>query len=93
MKIYNNIPLLIAKKEIPKIEKQLKEQINDTIEEFNYFINTKEPIKIKYNIKEHQKGFSVQGQLYFGNKLIKKYEHIDLLFLDINNMILNVVKP
>ncbi len=92
MKIYSNINLLIAKKDIPKIKKQLDEQIPEIINEFNLYYKTSEEIKIKYNFVEYQKGFECQGQLYFGNKLIKTYEHIDLLFLDIHNMILNILK-
>lgn len=93
MKIYNNIPLLITKKDIPEIEKQLKEQIKETIKEFNMYYNTKEEIKIEYEFMENLKGFNCEGYLYFGDKLIKKYSYIDLLFYDINEMILNRLLP
>lgn len=91
MKLYNNIPLLISKKDVEGIKKQLDEQISEIIKEFNMYYNTKEELKIEYDFIAYQKGFSVEGKLYFGNKLIKTYKHIDLLFLDINNMILNIL--
>ncbi len=91
MKIYNNIPLLIEKKEIETIKKQLDEQIPTIIKEFNMYYKTKEEIKIEYNFVENLKGFNCEGSLYFGNKLIKKYDDIDLLFLDINEMILTLL--
>ena len=93
MKIYNNIPLLIEKKEIETIKQQLNEQIPMIIKEFNTYYQTNEEIKIEYDFVENLKGFNCEGCLYLGNKLIKKYDDIDLLFLDINNMILNILKP
>ena len=93
MKIYNNIPLLIEKKEIEKIKQQLNEQIPMAIKEFNMYYKTNKEIRIEYDFIENLKGFSCEGRLYFGEKLIKKYDDIDLLFLDINNMILNILKP
>lgn len=92
MKIYKNISLLIEKKEIPQIEKQLQEQTKEIIKEFNIYYKTNEPIFIKYEFINNIKGYSCKGLLYFGNKLIKEYSDIDLLFYDINEMILKKIK-
>ena len=46
MKIYNNIPLLIEKKEIEKIKQQLNEQIPMAIKEFNMYYKTNKEIRI-----------------------------------------------
>lgn len=91
MKIYENISVLIEKKEISEIEKQLKKQIPELIKEFEIYYKTSEKIKIEYKFVENLKGFNCEGYLYYGNKLIKKYSDIDLLFLDINNMILKAL--
>lgn len=93
MKIYPNINLIISKQDIPTIKQQLNEQIPETIKEFNLYFKTKEPIKIDYELIEHQKGYSCKGLLYFGNTLIREYEPIDLLFYDINEMILKKLLP
>ncbi|MDO5555119.1 MAG: hypothetical protein Q4G09_00250 [Clostridia bacterium] len=89
--IYKNKPLTFSKDDIPSIEEELKNEIPEIIKEFNNYYNTKEQISVKYHIEEQPKGYSLSGELYFGDKLIKHYEVFDLLVLDLNNMELNLL--
>lgn len=88
---YKNKPILFAKSDIPKIRAELEDEIPKIIEEFKIYFNCKEPIKIKYNFEEHLKGYSCSGDLYFGDRLIKHYEEIDLLVYDLNKMEFNEI--
>ena len=89
--IHKNIDLLFSLDTLNKIKEELDIRIKETLKEFNYYYNTKEPLSIKYEFVETQKGFYCKGSLYFGEKLIKEYEHIDLLFLDLENMMLSLL--
>ena len=88
---YKNKPILFAKTEISRIQRELEEEIPQIIKEFNLFFKCKEPISIKYNFEEYEKGYSCSGDLYFGNKLIKHYDLIDCLIYDLNEMALNSI--
>jgi hypothetical protein len=88
---YKNKPLIFDKKDIPKIKKELDEEIPKITEEFNNFFKCKEPIKIKYNIEKYERGYSCSGDLYFGDRLIKHYKEIDLLVYDLDRMELDAM--
>lgn len=88
---YKNKPILFSKIEIPRIKAELEEEIPKIIEEFNMFFNCNEPINIKYDFEEHEKGYSCSGDLYFGDQKIRHYEEIDLLVYDLNKKELDLI--
>lgn len=89
--LHTNIPIIFSKKEIPTIRKEVEKNIKYGLQELKQYINTKEKIDIKYDIQEVQKGYICTGDLYFGNNLIKHYDYIDELFLDLYHMELEIL--
>jgi hypothetical protein len=63
----------------------------------NLLIELKNIIKNDFNYKidiytiKYKNGVCIEGKLIIGNNIIKEYSNIDLLFLDINNLILDLI--
>lgn len=89
--LHDNIPIIFSKQEIPTIRQTVEMNIDYELKELKKYINAKEEIKIKYDIQEVRKGYICTGDLYFGNDIVKHYDHIDELFLDLNNMELGIL--
>lgn len=88
---YRNIPILFSKGQIPQIQEIVETQIQEIKKELPIYIRTNKEIDIKYKIKETIKGYYCEGQLYYGNEMIRNYNDIDELFVDLNSLELNIL--
>lgn len=70
-----------AIEDIQKAEKQAEKILN----ELKMYINS-EPIQIKIDLEIYPQGFGINGKLLMGENLVKDYNCIDLLFLDLENL-------
>lgn len=88
---YENIPLLFSKEEKAKYIKLMEDKIKNAKEEFYKYISTEKPIDIKYKTKETPKGYYFETSLFYGQELIKKYDNVDELFLDLNSIEADII--
>lgn len=84
--IFENVPILFEKEDKEKIIKLIEDKIENAKEEFYKYIVTEKNIDIKYEIKETQKGYYCEASLLYGQELVRKYNNIDELFLDLNTI-------
>lgn len=98
--ILENIPIIFSKKDKKRITKLIEDKIKNAKEEFYKYITTEKPVDIKYEIKKVPKGYYCEASLYYGKELVRKYDNIDELFLDLNSIeadiilkSINVVEP
>ena len=88
---FKNIPILFQKEEIKKFTKIIEDKIKDAKEEFYKYIITEKTIDIKYEIKKSENRYFCAGSLFYGGELIRKYNHIDELFLDLDSIKLDII--
>lgn len=86
-----NIPILFSKEEIPQIQEIVETKIEEAKKELYQYIRTNEEIDIKYEIKEAIRGYYCTGQLYYGDEIVRNYDNIDELFLDLDSLELNIL--
>lgn len=85
-----NIPIVFAKKDIPKIKEYLDKEIEKSLKEFKLYFNTKKEVNIKYEFQEVLRGYICVGDLYFGEEKVRHYDQIDEVFMDLNHMEMNI---
>lgn len=88
---YRNIPILFSKEEIPQIQEIVETKAKEAKKEFSQYVRANEEIDIKYEIKECIKGYYCIGQLYYGNEIVRNYDNIDELFLELDSLELSIL--
>jgi hypothetical protein len=71
--------------------KKAEKKANKVLAELKSFVQSEKPFRIVVDLLTYPKGLSIGGKLFLGDDLVKQYNLIDLLFLDLENLMLGVL--